>query len=372
MNIRFIGHAALEIDVAGKRILTDPWIKGKAFDDSWALLSKPAEVVDRPDYIWISHEHPDHLNYPSLRELAATWRNRPTILYQKHASMRVLSSVSCLGFPVLELPINEWTHLIANDAELRTAQIYCGSVGTMDSFLVVREFDREKFSVRNVLLMNDCVPTKGHLKRIKKEIGDIDMLFTQFSIAGHVTDDQPALDKIQQMQDQIDILDPRRIVGYASFAYFCCGDNFPLNNKGNLPEVIYELVPDIEFMYPGDTTAVGLPEPASIHTIEAVEKYARDRQQMTVNAAPWIGGKQIFRNRYRMYKSRLDYLWDHPWGPATIQIAGTFEDLHPERKPDRWFWWQNVKATEVFNFSFRCVEFWWRKRWELFYRWFGK
>jgi UDP-MurNAc hydroxylase len=55
-------------------ILTDPWFMGEAFNESWALISKPSMTPDAlkaATHIWISHEHPDHLDFATLKNIPA-------------------------------------------------------------------------------------------------------------------------------------------------------------------------------------------------------------------------------------------------------------------------------------------------------------
>jgi len=55
MSVTFtwFGHATIGLDVAGKRILVDPFLT-----DNPSAMAKPETLS--PDYIWISHGHGDH------------------------------------------------------------------------------------------------------------------------------------------------------------------------------------------------------------------------------------------------------------------------------------------------------------------------
>ena len=52
--IRFLGHAAFEIDFDGKRFLIDPWLENPKSP------LKPSDIKN-VDYIIITHDHGDHL-----------------------------------------------------------------------------------------------------------------------------------------------------------------------------------------------------------------------------------------------------------------------------------------------------------------------
>ena len=74
-------------------IWTDPWLFGKAFNDSWSLLPAQfeANLYKRINYLWISHEHPDHFHIATLKSLP-TVKERVTLLFQENNSdMKVIS-----------------------------------------------------------------------------------------------------------------------------------------------------------------------------------------------------------------------------------------------------------------------------------------
>ena len=70
LQLRLISHACVQIYGQGFSIICDPWLVGTSFNDGWAMYPEPN--LDNVDYeeithIWISHEHPDHLNFPSMK-----------------------------------------------------------------------------------------------------------------------------------------------------------------------------------------------------------------------------------------------------------------------------------------------------------------
>jgi UDP-MurNAc hydroxylase len=98
MKIRFVSHASFSVDSNGTTLLCDPWLFGKAFNQGWALLSPAATVPwEKIDYVWISHQHPDHLHFPTLKSLDTQQREHLTMLYQKHASQRIPRVLQGLG-----------------------------------------------------------------------------------------------------------------------------------------------------------------------------------------------------------------------------------------------------------------------------------
>ncbi len=77
MKVTYLGQACTLVEVDGRRILVDPWLTEGAYFGSWFhthLLSDAGvsveEVVRGPiDYVFLSHEHPDHADPATLRLL---------------------------------------------------------------------------------------------------------------------------------------------------------------------------------------------------------------------------------------------------------------------------------------------------------------
>lgn len=74
VTMSFLNHACFVIDIAGKlSFATDPWILGSAFCDGWWLSeASPRDAIERLDacdFIYISHNHPDHLHAETLQKL---------------------------------------------------------------------------------------------------------------------------------------------------------------------------------------------------------------------------------------------------------------------------------------------------------------
>ena len=70
--VKFINHASIIISNGNKSILTDPWYSGSSFDDGWKLLYENEtddiiNILNDVNYIWFSHEHPDHFSIKFLK-----------------------------------------------------------------------------------------------------------------------------------------------------------------------------------------------------------------------------------------------------------------------------------------------------------------
>jgi CMP-N-acetylneuraminate monooxygenase len=53
-------------------LTSDPWYIGFCFATGWWHINPPSEeaieILQDSDYIYISHNHPDHLHIPSLEK----------------------------------------------------------------------------------------------------------------------------------------------------------------------------------------------------------------------------------------------------------------------------------------------------------------
>lgn len=73
-KVRFLNHACLHFSVDDNlSFATDPWVIGSAFCNGWWLAKdSPSDVfkiLNECDFIYISHNHPDHLNQTTLKNI---------------------------------------------------------------------------------------------------------------------------------------------------------------------------------------------------------------------------------------------------------------------------------------------------------------
>jgi L-ascorbate metabolism protein UlaG (beta-lactamase superfamily) len=69
MRITWVGHATVEIETAGTRVLTDPILRTRVGHLRRLTEAPDLTAIERPDAVLISHAHFDHLDPPSLRLL---------------------------------------------------------------------------------------------------------------------------------------------------------------------------------------------------------------------------------------------------------------------------------------------------------------
>ena len=268
---------------------------------------------------------------------------------------------------------------------------------------------------------------KKQYEYISRQIGKVDFLFTQFSFANWVGNQEDeigaAKKKIEDIFLQKQIFSPKYIIPFASFVYFCNEENSRMNNRMNTPEDIIDIdIPEIQFMYPRDKIDT---KNISFNSNLAVEKYMMDLEKCNIDSTPtqvtfqeivkvveinlevfkkkikypfrsmvkpfgiYIHDldKSIFidprnckwtettkeNSRYSMCSQVCWYTFKYEWGAGTLQVSGMFLDRKYPEPISKYFFFQNILATEFLSTksilqTFRTLNFIWRKKWEIFYR----
>ena len=74
MKATSVGHAGILVETHQATIVCDPWFI-PAFHGSWFVFPRNDRLapelvhkITNPDYLYISHQHADHLDEPWLRE----------------------------------------------------------------------------------------------------------------------------------------------------------------------------------------------------------------------------------------------------------------------------------------------------------------
>ncbi len=258
MKVEFIGHSSILINCGDDKILCDPWYTGTAFNDGWKLLAEPKKDINELDfnYIWYSHEHPDHFSVADIKKINEDRKKDITILFQETIDNKVKDYCIKNGFKVIELKAFQETKL--NDG----LTIINGTDG-FDSWLSVN------YDGKTILNLNDCRLDDGEeLNKVKQKLGKIDALYTQFGYAnwaGNAWDDKgPKIGRKiveSQLTRQIEILQPDVVVPFASFVWFCHEENSFWNEQAIGLEESYrflsKLANKVSIFYPGDEWKVG-------------------------------------------------------------------------------------------------------------------
>jgi UDP-MurNAc hydroxylase len=278
MKIHFVGHACIVVETAGTAILMDPWLSGKVFNDSWTLRPEPQldpSLLDKIDYIWISHEHPDHCHFPSLNSFPVPFKQRVTMLFQERDHTKMLAAFKNLGYQNFRLlPHRVTVPLEAPSGGRGNAKIYCYHAGLMDSALAVVDEDRV------VLNANDVRLSPAECRMIRRDLRHVDVLLNQFSMAAYGGLEPPehhlevrARETLGMLSATHNALGARKTIPFASFIYFSSEDNKYINPFANTVQAAYDHLArqgqDCLVLYPGDVHQVGSEHDSS----EALKRY---------------------------------------------------------------------------------------------------
>jgi hypothetical protein len=276
VRIEWINHAAYVLEAGGVRLVADPWIDGRAFDDGWAHVTPTRlRYEDFADvtHVWFSHEHPDHFSPSNVRKIPESARRRITVLYQRTRDRKVARFCEAAGFArVVELPRRRW-FAVAPGFDVMNEK-----VGNDDSWLAVRT------GGKILLNLNDCViRTEAPCAAIRRLLGGAapDVLLTQFSYAnwsgnsGDVAAHRAAAsERLDRARLQATALGARSVVPFASFVWFCHEENAFHNEGMNRVEDAHAAIeslggPRSVVLFPGETWDVGAPRDSAA----SIERY---------------------------------------------------------------------------------------------------
>ncbi|MDC1274774.1 MBL fold metallo-hydrolase [Planktomarina temperata] len=309
-QILFVNHASVQVSYKNVSILTDPWYSGRVFNEGWNLIvettdEEATKVLTSTTHIWISHEHPDHFSVKFFK----TFKNeiidkKIKILFQKTEDKRVVMFLRSLGLDVIEIEFNKTVPLSKHTA------IKCIKDGFYDSALLI-ENDSEK-----ILNLNDCeVNTKNRAREVKNVTGNVDVLLTQFSYAawkGGTNNKkwrkEAAEEKINTIALQIQTFNPKYLIPFASFIYFCNSENFYLNDSVNTPSDIAEKFTNnkqqVIIMKPGDILSV---EKSSKLSTQAASYWRKQYESLDGRPTNTYDIVQVpeLKQSFRKYISRI-------------------------------------------------------------------
>jgi CMP-N-acetylneuraminate monooxygenase len=118
LKFRWLNHACAHVTDGNLSIVTDPWLKGSAFLTGWWLdevsTSDSVELVKNADYIYISHNHPDHLHPETL---SLVDKNKKIIVgnFSSNSTEKYLNSLGFNNIHALDFNI---IYEIGNDFQL--------------------------------------------------------------------------------------------------------------------------------------------------------------------------------------------------------------------------------------------------------------
>jgi UDP-MurNAc hydroxylase len=257
VKIQFLNHACVRIISDAVTVVSDPWFSGSIFNNGWELIWTSEQLyalAADSDFVWISHEHPDHFSPEFFRKLG---EKKIDVLFQATRDRRLARYLIKQGFRVHEIQNHHRFQLSSLE------QMTIGKSGLYDSWNLFVSEDTK------ILNLNDCiVKTDGDLRALKKRVGHVDVLLTQFSYAGWVGDpnnktlrENAAKRRLDVVRKQLGHLEPRYVIPFASFVRFCHEENCYLNDSINRIPDFLDICADTQsaviVMKPMDTWCVG-------------------------------------------------------------------------------------------------------------------
>lgn len=237
--IKFLNHASFLVESKKTKLICDPYLYGTAFNEGWNLIAQE-KIYNIKDFnfIWFSHEHPDHFSIPFLKSIPEKKRNNITVLFQETYDKKVLNFCKNLGFKTYELSDHTEFELCED------FKIKIGRFPLYDSWVL--------FTVggKKILNTNDCIfKSSESVKLVKNHVGKCDVLFAQFSYAGWIDSKENcesrlkcARDQLRNIQIQAEEFKPSYIVPFASFVYFSHEENNYMNSEINRPRATIDFI----------------------------------------------------------------------------------------------------------------------------------
>ena len=192
MNVTYLGHAAIMLEAGGQRILMDPWLTDPTYHGTWWHFPPLAQSVrDLPpiDFLYVSHEHPDHFDPPTLAQLDKNVQ----VLIANFGRKRFRDRLAAIGFRrITEIDFGDIFH--CGDG-LRITLIPSDR-GWDDSAILLSD------GHTNVLNVNDCHLDEATLRQVGAQ-QRIDLAFLTFTGASQYPGcfEFPLASKIQRWQE---------------------------------------------------------------------------------------------------------------------------------------------------------------------------
>jgi UDP-MurNAc hydroxylase len=327
MELTLVNHACVKIGLGPVSVLCDPWLEGPAFNESWDLLVPTPlaldEVMAGVTHLWVSHEHPDHFAPGFFAAAADRWSHIP-VLHRTTPGRRVAAFIESKGFEVIELGDRE-------TVEVGDVRMTCGASLVFDSWLHLTD------GADSVLNLNDCADER-EWPELRRELGPIDLLLTQFSYAAWKGGrGQPgfraeaAQQKLEAIGAQVRTLGARRVVPFASLMWFSHEENAFLNDHVNRPDdaarAITAAGAEPVVLFPGETWEVGADHDngAALAAFDEVYRSVEDRTPRTSGAS--VSLEELERD-FDAYRDRI-FEQNSGWLIRLLRRAPLVAAFHP-------------------------------------------
>jgi hypothetical protein len=306
-KLKFLNHSSLIVETGKTKILCDPWFTGTAFNNGWRLLFENSHDINQIDfnYLWISHEHPDHFSVPTLSQI----KKSKHFLYQQTSDKKVKNWLEKKQHLVTEL--EDGIEYVFGEIKL-TSFISDG----YDSAALFIFPNEDKF-----LNINDARVELGDtISKIKKtDLSRLKVISIQFSYAnwaGNEKDNEIPFHQQELVIERIiniyEAFKPEKIFLFASYVYFSHEENFFWNKKFWLTYVVEKLAKNgISLIIPKPNQVLELDEVANKSFIEennlAIDFWRKKTQEERIKD---YSNKNISIEEIELtYKQWFEKLW---------------------------------------------------------------
>lgn len=290
-KIEFLNHSCLIVESGKTKILCDPWFTGTAFNNGWRLLYEHSHSINliEYDYVWISHEHPDHFSIPTLSQISKSKH----FLYQKTSDKKVKNWLESKQHCITELEDG----VEYNFEEMKLTSFVSDGYDSAALFIFP---NGDKF-----LNLNDARLELGDtIKKIKKhDLSQLQIISIQFSYAnwaGNENDNEIPRHQqdlvIERIIKVYEAFKPEKILLFASYIYFSHEENFFWNKNFWLSYAVDKLAEKgINLIIPKPNQVIEIDEVANKNFIEenksaidfwkkqTQEKQIKDRSNKTIS-----------------------------------------------------------------------------------------
>jgi len=134
IRVEYVGHACLLLEAGEETIITDPWFTDPVMANSWyhvPAFSRGLNELPRLDYIYISHEHADHLDIPAIRCLSRD----ACIVIPAYGDGKMESTLADANLSQSVITLTDGEELVTPGGT--TLSLYFADTGSKDSSLMV-------------------------------------------------------------------------------------------------------------------------------------------------------------------------------------------------------------------------------------------
>jgi len=180
MIIKYISSACLQIQTSDICILTDPWFTQGIYDGAWFSFPHidPFDFINEPDYIYVSHIHPDHYDPEFIHKIFEKFGPKPILIpdFQKNYLFLKGKEDGLDLIPTRELHVGT-TSIFIEENDM-------GSISDIDSALIVHDANCKK----TILNLNDCLFNQPHAQKLNDIIQNftskLDLIAVGYTGAG--------------------------------------------------------------------------------------------------------------------------------------------------------------------------------------------